>query len=67
MTFSGAARLGDISFSSSGYVTAAVGDNQAYARLNEMSNGAAIDSITVNQLNSAAADITFSLTYTTLS
>jgi len=65
MTFSGAARLGDIAFS--GYVVAGVVDNQAYARLSEMSNGEAIDSITVNQLESAAADITFSMTYTTAS
>ena len=61
----GPTRLGDITFS--GYVVAGLTDNQTYVRLQEIASGQAIDSIIVSQLESAAADVTFSITYTTAS
>ena len=62
-SFVGTARLSEITYT--GYVVSQVTDNTTYLRLNEVNNNAGVDSIIVNQLNSAAADVILSMTYQT--
>ena len=64
-SFVGTARLSDVAFT--GYVVSQVTDATTYLRLNEITSSAAIDSIIVSQLTSAAADVILSMTYTTSS